>query len=350
VIKHDQDPESTPGARGPTVLRLFPLPGKYCALPGLYLAHDLRARGLPGHPLVYTNFVSSLDGRISWRSPQGHREVPPAIGNPHDLRLYHELSAQADVLLTSSRHLQATAAGRSPGMLSYGEHARGMLKWRAGRGLAPYPQVAVVSNSLRLPDRDSLGSISGEITILTWRKVSAGERRVVEKQGYRLIACGSGGAIDGASLVDALGGECRTIYSVAGPGVHSALIRAGCLDRLYLTLTQVLLGGDEFDSLTSGEHFSPAPGLALAELYSDPAEPDGKGQLFAVLDRLPQADPRGARRRIATRSAGISHLRRIHPLQQDRQQQQVGEQGRDHCQSGKQPEHHTGLEVGEGQH
>ena len=240
-------------------------------------------------PLVYTNFISTLDGRISWKNPQGHREVPPASANPHDLRLYHELAAQADVLLASSSHLRAAAAGRAAGMLGYGDAVEPMLQWRAQQGLPPYPHIAAISASLKLPDRALLATVPGEITILTWAAVDKEERRRVEGQGYRLVVCGDGGTIDGAQLVDALvdslDSKIHTLYSVAGPQAHSALLRAGRLDRLYLTLSQLILGGDDFDTLTTGEHFSPVPDFALAELYADFAEPDGSGQLFAVLDR-----------------------------------------------------------------
>lgn len=73
--------------------------------------------------------------------------------------------------------------------------------------------------------------------------------------------------------------------AAAGPRVHSALLRAGRLDRLYLTLAQLMLGGEDFDTPTTGDYFSPVPGFSLAELYVDTVEPDGVGQLFAVLDR-----------------------------------------------------------------
>jgi riboflavin biosynthesis pyrimidine reductase len=276
-------------AEDATLLRVYPLPGGSCELQGLFLAHLLRARATAGRPLVYTNFISTLDGRISWQNLQGRREVPPASTNSHDLELYHELSAQADVLLTSSSHLRAAAEGRAAGMLGYGDSAGRMLQWRSQQGLAPYPRIAAISNSLRLPERARLSGIPGEITILTWRTVDAEQRSKVASLGYRLIVCGSDGEVDGAQLVDALvaepGSEIRTLYSVAGPRVHSALLRAGRLDRLYLTLAQLMLGGEAFDTSTTGDYFSPVPGFSLAELYVDAIEPDGIGQLFAVFDR-----------------------------------------------------------------
>ena len=45
------------------VLRLFPAPHNEGALEGLYLEDDLGHAGFPEKPFVYTNFISSLDGR-----------------------------------------------------------------------------------------------------------------------------------------------------------------------------------------------------------------------------------------------------------------------------------------------
>lgn len=264
---------------------LFPEPGGPRQLRGLYLGHELRTRGRPGRPFVYTNFIGSLDGRISWKNPRGYREVPPVCANPHDLRLYHELSAQADVLVTTARHLHGAAAGRAAGMLTFGESAEELAGWRRTRGLTPYPRIAAVSASLRLPERARLHPGLGEISVLTWGPAGEALRLRAEAQGYRVLVCGAEPQIDGAGLLHALGDDCRTVYSVAGPLVHSALLRAGRLDRLYLTLVQLLLGGDEFDTATSGPQFAPPPAFRLAELYHDPAKPDGKGQLFAVFDR-----------------------------------------------------------------
>lgn len=261
------------------VRRLFPSDGEERPLEGLYLAHDLRTRASNGRPFVYTNFISSLDGRIAWKNPQGLREVPPACANPHDLRLFHELTAQADVLITTSRHLFAIADGRGGGMLTFGDLADELTAWRRDRGLTPYPRIAAVSASLRLPERDRLPAELGEITVLRWGETGAGP------DGYRTRICGPGPGIDGDALVDALGNDCQSVCSVAGPLVHSALLRTGRLDRLYLTIAQVLLAGNEFDTLTRGPYLDPAAGFGLVEMWMDAAEPRGAGQLLTVFDR-----------------------------------------------------------------
>ena len=46
----------------------------------LYLRHQLHRRGEKTHPFVYTNYVTSLDGRIALEYPHsGHSCIPSEI-------------------------------------------------------------------------------------------------------------------------------------------------------------------------------------------------------------------------------------------------------------------------------
>lgn len=273
----------TGGTRTASTLRRLVPPGDDRSLRGCYLDHRLHERVTPGRPFVYTNFIASLDGRISWKNPRGFREVPPACTNPHDLRLYHELTAQAEVLLTSARHLRAAAAGRGSDMLRFGDHAAELRAWRRNNGLPERPRVAAVSAGLDLPPRDQLPDIDGEITILTWGEPGEDQITRARQEGYEVRVCGAGPEMDGEELLAGLG-ACRTVCSVAGPRVHTALLRAGRMDRLYLTLVPLLLAGESVDTLTAGDPLVPPPCFALSELWHDTHEPPACGQFFAVFD------------------------------------------------------------------
>jgi riboflavin biosynthesis pyrimidine reductase len=263
--------------------RLAPIDGTDSPVSGCYLRHRLHERGTWGKPFVYTNFIASLDGRISWKNPQGFREVPPACSNAHDQRLYHELAAQADILVTSSRHLRAVAAGRGTGMLTLGPHSAELKAWRLANGLPAQPQLAVVSAGLELPPRDRLSDIAGDITVLTWGAPDAHHLSEARDRGYKVRICGEGPHIDGEQLLDVLP-PARTVYSVAGPKVMTALLRAARVDRIYLTLVPLLLASEEFDTLTEGDPLLPPPCYELSELWLDQSEPQACGQLFAVFD------------------------------------------------------------------
>lgn len=264
------------------VSRILPGPAE-APLEGLYLGHRLPMRGTADRPFVYTNFISTLDGRISWENPQGRREVPPAAANPHDLRLYHELAAQADVLLTTSRHLRAVAAGRGGNMLRFGPHADELVAWRRANGLGDWPRIVAVSAALELPSFEDLAGLDPPITALCWGTPPDERTRAAEARGYDVRICGPGPGIDGGELIAATG-PARTVYSIAGPAIHTALLRAGQLHRLYLTLVPKLLGGETVDGLTRGAYLDPSPCLSIREMWRDAAQPPGCGQLFLVLE------------------------------------------------------------------
>ena len=55
-----------------TIWQLYPTPARTIALNGLYLSHDLwREHEALGRPFVYTNYVTSIDGRIAIPRPTG---------------------------------------------------------------------------------------------------------------------------------------------------------------------------------------------------------------------------------------------------------------------------------------
>ena len=95
------------------ILRLFPQPVQELPIEGAYLAHDLRAHArMSGVPYVYSNFVASVDGRIAVpRQDGGRLTVPKMIVNERDWRLFQELAAQADLIISSGRYLREWAEG-----------------------------------------------------------------------------------------------------------------------------------------------------------------------------------------------------------------------------------------------
>lgn len=272
------------------ITRLYPPPAETRPLTGLYLNHELHRRGSPQRPFVYSNFIASLDGRISEREPDsGRHRVPAAIANSRDWRLYMELAAQADVLLTTARHLRAVSAGRHTELIEIGREPHADLaSWRASRGLAPQPAIAAVSAGLEIPAAALRRRCQAPLLVLTSRDAPAARVRELQDHDIEVVPVGSGTSVDGDALVRALAARgMGRIYSIAGPRVLHTLLAAGRLDRLYLTLAQVLLGGDHYDTLTAGPPLTPAAGFQLHELHLDAAAPPGAGQLLASFNAHP---------------------------------------------------------------
>lgn len=269
------------------VLQLYPTPPRPLPLTGLYLAHDVRQFAEnAGQPFVYTNYIASLDGRIAIPHPsQPGMVVPQAIANDRDWRLFQELAAQADVLLTSGRYLRDYAAGRAQEILRIYDDPRfsDLGEWRAARGLPAYPALAVISASLDFPIPPALAQRT--LLVFTVQNASPDRMRDLARQAGRVIVAGET-RVDGAQLVSALAEmNYRTIYNATGPKVLHLLLSAGALNRLYLTHASRALGGDRFASLVEGELLQPAPGFRLHALYFDADGLDGLGQLFASYDR-----------------------------------------------------------------
>ncbi len=276
------------------LLRLFPGPGGRVPLQGLYLNEPFSPPEHRSKSFVYTNFIASLDGRISLPDPRNNRlTVPPALANSRDWRLFQELAACADALITSGRYVRDLPRGvsaRSFPISGKPEYAD-LLGWRRARGLAPQPAVVIVTASLDLPDLEPLTSAGRCVYVATGRESDARKIARIESQGVRVLYTGDGTHVTGDSLIGALTQEAHwNIAMIGGGEVLRTLLVDNVLDRLYLTLACRLLGGLSFDTLLTGDVLEPAAGFTLRALHFDTCDTTSDvEQLFAILDRSVQS-------------------------------------------------------------
>lgn len=267
-----------------SVMRLHPSRDEI-PLRGLYLNHRLREQPSGSAPFIYTNFISSLDGRISEVHGQtGRRRVPAALANARDWRLYMELLAQCDAVLTTARHLRAVTAGRQRELASLQEDPAfaDLAAWRAQQGLPPYPLTVVLSNRLDFP-ASAHRQLPGGLLVLTGGGADAQRLAALRQEDVDLAQ--AEGQMDGERLRDALHERgLRHVYSIAGPAIMHTLLAARALGRIYLSLAPMLLAGDPFDTLTRGPALAPPAGFRLHELYLDGRAPAPGGQLFMSFD------------------------------------------------------------------
>lgn len=258
---------------------------------GLYLSGPFAPPADRSGSFVYANFISSLDGRISLPDPRsGKFSVPSAIGNPRDWRLFQELAACADALVTSGRYVRDLPRGVSARSfpVSGKPEYTDLLHSRRDRGLAPQPAVVIVTASLELPRLDRLAESGRPVYVATGRAADARKVEDLESQGVRVLRAGDGTRVEGRKLVEALARESLSnIAMISGGEVLHTLLADDVLDRLYLTIACRMLGGMSFDSLLSGPALDPAPRLWLKALHYDAGvsvESDVE-QLFAILGR-----------------------------------------------------------------
>ena len=244
--------------------------------------------------MVYSNFVSSLDGRVAIETAgRNSHTVPDSIANPRDWRLYQELAGQAELLITSGRYFRQSYAGEAQDILPVGSQTEfdDIRAWRIAQGLSPQPDIVILSSSLDIPLAALEPYRSRRILVATGASADDQRKRLLQAAGIDVFVAGSGARVEGKRLVEQLAVYgYRSLYAIAGPAVMHTLVQAGVLDRLYLTIACQLLGGNGFDTLMRGDLLTPAVGLQLQHLHHDPVVPAGAGQLFCVFDKKTMAD------------------------------------------------------------
>ncbi len=265
-----------------SILRLYPAPHEEKPLKELYLGLNLHRQALDDDVLIYSNYITSVDGRISLRDvDSGQFSVPEAIANKRDWRLYQELAAQADVMITSARYFRQLAVGQAQDLLPVAQSRdfADLLDWRRTQGLNVQPAVAIISNSLDIPV-ESLDMMPGrDIYVFTTEQADFTWEMALKHHGAHVIHAGGAEGVDGGVLKRQLAGlGFSSAYMIAGPQVHGMLVKAGVLDRLFFTMHHSLLGGNEFHTILQGELDVPAR-LKLESLYLD-ADQDCQ-QIFA---------------------------------------------------------------------
>ncbi len=250
-------------------------------LKGLYLSAELPAnRG--NSPWIAANFVTSLDGRIALDQGGGCR-VPEGIANARDWRLFQELAARADCLITSGRYLRDLQTGSAQDVLPLGHEFDDLRAWRISQGLPPQPDVVVVSGGVDYTLPPDLTAQRRRVYLMVPQVVNEASLEVHCREGAKVLDRYPGQRVTGARLRQALAGAgYRRAYSVAGPQIAHTLMADGSLDTLFLTQRYRAIGGNPgtYETITEGDPLMPPAEFTLQWLYLDPAG----GQHFLRLD------------------------------------------------------------------
>jgi riboflavin biosynthesis pyrimidine reductase len=236
-----------------------PLPA---ALAELY-GGQLRLR----RPLLYANFVTSIDG-ISAVHPSAEGQGSLISGGaPADRFLMGLLRAFADVVLVGAGTLRAEPRHRWTPARAYPAAAEGYAELRTRLGLPPDPPLAVVTASGRVDP--TLPGLVGGIILTT--PAGAELLRDSTPAGVRVEVAGEG-PLPAAAAVDALrAAGHRSILTEGGAHLFGELLAARLVDELFLTVSPVLVGRP-----TGGEH------LGLVEGSVVPPGLDGGATLLGA--------------------------------------------------------------------
>jgi riboflavin biosynthesis pyrimidine reductase len=204
-----------------------------------------RERAPAERPFVYLNMVTTADGRAAIEG-RSH-----ALGSDADTLLLTELRTLADAVLLGPGTLRAEGYGRLVG------NAERVAR-REAAGLPPTPAAVVLSRSLDLPWEAGLFAAAGQ-PVLVYTGSDAEPPAVdADLEVVRL-----GDPSPAAALADLRGRGVLALLCEGGPTLNRALLAAGVVDELFLTLSPLLAGKADSPRIVEGEDL---PDLLTMEL------------------------------------------------------------------------------------
>lgn len=277
-------------AKDPTVIELYPSTGKEIRLKGLYLRDELIGTDSSQLPLVYANFLSSLDGRIAVRSPgDSFHDLPEVLKTPNDFRLFLELHASADCIVTHSGYLRALQEGRLGNVLRLRSQSQFayLHAWRRRHQLQPAPDIVVLSTGLDFPLEEQWLLPGQQVHLVTGRAHQPTLKKDWQHRGYEVHVLPCPDVVDAVSLLPFLAArKYRTAYLVAGPKLLQSMFKHASVHRFFLTVRHHVMGGDDFHTLIPDSILGDSGGMRLERLYMDQSDGLHRAQWFSEFSML----------------------------------------------------------------
>ena len=190
-------------------------------------------------PLLYANFVETLDGIVAIRSePRSNRLI--SGDSETDRFVMGLLRAAADSVLVGSGTLHGSPKALWTPEKAHPPSADLFAELRERLGLAPEPVLAVLTASGALdPMHPALEH--GAVVLTTPSGAERSRRELPET--VEVVTLDGETAVDPHDAVEALREHgYRSICSEAGPHVFGSLVAAGLVDELFLTVSPLLAG------------------------------------------------------------------------------------------------------------
>jgi riboflavin biosynthesis pyrimidine reductase len=204
-----------------------------------------RERAPADRPFLYLNMVATADGRATL---EGRTEL---LGSEADTLLLTELRAVADAVLIGTGTLRAEGYGRLV-------REAGRVARREAAGLAPTPTAVLVSRSFDIPWGAGLFEAADQPVIVYTAAEAAPPQVAAPLEVVRLADPSPASA-----LADLRSRGVRSLLCEGGPALNGALLEAGVVDELFLTLSPLLSGEPGALRIVEGEGLQAPARLTL---------------------------------------------------------------------------------------
>lgn len=208
--------------------RLFPDPATVTAREAVRVVAPA-AEAPEDRPYVVLNMVSTADGRATLEGRAG------PIGNRADRELFHQLRTRTDAVLVGA----GTARVEGYRRLVRDPAHRAQ---RERDGLSPDPLACIVTGRLDLP-LDAVPLLSDPESTVVVLTASEAEIEGAAARIHYLRA--AGGKLDLRAMLRELRARfgVRSVLCEGGPTLNRALLAAGLVDELFLSLAPKLTAG-----------------------------------------------------------------------------------------------------------
>ena len=222
-------------------------PGPAISPEDAYTRLGLSDRATGQRPYVLCNFVSSVDGRAT----VGGRTAP--LAGAGDKAAFHLLRTQVDAVLAGTGTLQIER---------YGALIRDqqLEQIRIDRGACAQPFGVIISRSGQIPEDLPMFADARSRIILYLPAGAAAP----DATAQLIVHAGDPPPQDLAKVLASLRRDhaVRSLLCEGGPTLFSALLAEDLVDELFLTISPVLVAGDEL-GVTAGASLQPPLALTL---------------------------------------------------------------------------------------
>ncbi len=225
-----------------------------------------------GLPFVFSNFAMTADGKIAFAS----REFVP-FGSERDREHMMELRATADAVMAGARTVETPGVTLGPG-------GKKFQRLRQRRALSEYNLRVIVSGAGSMDLKaDIFRHRFSPIIVLVCESAPAGRIQQLRRVADDVAVFGKA-EVDFHLAFRWLNEKwgVKRLLCEGGGGVHDAIIRAGLLQELHLTICPRIFGGRAAPTIADGPGFEK---LAAAQRLRLVRMRRVRDELFAVFRR-----------------------------------------------------------------